>query len=331
MLAGTARAEGLAPGLEKAGGFDQLHSLVIAGPGHVALARSFRGPAPDRPVNVKSVSKTILALLTGIAIDRGVLPGTAARLVEVAPELIPAGADQRVAEITIADLLTMRAGLERTSGANYGAWVGSDNWVAHVLTRPMVAAPGSRFLYSTGSFHVLGAVLARRAGMNLHGLARRWLGQPLGISIPEWTRDPQGYFMGGNNMALAPLGLARIGQMALAGGRWRGQQVVPEAWLKTSWLARTRSPFSGHDYGFGWFLAPMDGAGAAYARGYGGQMLYVVPERELTVAITSDPTRPARSAGYAGDLFRLVADEILPAVAPAPVPDRLPDRLPEPT
>ncbi|MEO1459767.1 MAG: serine hydrolase, partial [Pseudomonadota bacterium] len=287
--------------------------------GAVRVARAFRGPALARPANVKSVSKTLVALLTGIAIDKGVLPGTEATLAEMAPELIPARADPRVGAITLADLLTMQAGLQRTSGANYGSWVQSSNWVADALSRPMVAVPGQRFLYSTGSFHILGAVLARRSGRSLLALARAWIGGPLGIEIPPWTRDPQGYYLGGNNMALTPRGLARIGQAMLGEGMWQGRQVVSPAWLARSWEPRTRSPFSGHDYGFGWFLAEA-GAGAggratrvAYARGYGGQMLYVVPEGGITVAITSDPTRPGRSAGYVGALNRLLADDILPA------------------
>ncbi len=313
------RALAAAPGLdavaERADALDQLRALVVSRDGETVLARAFRGPPIDRPVNVKSVSKTVVALLTGIAIERGILPGPGATLGDTAPELIPSRADPRVAGIRIADLLTMQAGLERTSGANYGGWVESGNWVADALARPMVAEPGQRFLYSTGSFHVLGAVLAQRAGRSLHALARDWLGAPLGIAIPPWTRDPQGRFMGGNNMALSPVALARIGETVLGGGQWRGTRVIPEDWIGASWTPRTRSPFSGHAYGYGWFLASADGARLAYARGYGGQMLYVVPERGVTVAITSDPTRPARSHGYVGALHRLLAERILPAVA----------------
>ena len=95
---------------------DQLHALVIVHRGETAFAEAFRGPSPDRPVNVKSVSKSFVAALTGAALDRGEIPGLDATLGELAPRLIPAGADPRVAEITVADLVTMQAGLERTSG-----------------------------------------------------------------------------------------------------------------------------------------------------------------------------------------------------------------------
>ncbi|MEM1345669.1 MAG: serine hydrolase [Pseudomonadota bacterium] len=301
--------------LERAAALDQLHAIVIASPDAILAERAFRGPGLARTANVKSVSKTLVALLTGIAIERGVLAGVNARLEDTAPSLIPRGADPRVGRLTLADLLTMQAGLERTSGANYGPWIASRDWVADALSRPMVAEPGARFLYSTGSFHILGAVLTEASGQSLLALARDWLARPLGIEIPAWTRDPQGRYLGGNNMALSPRALARIGQCVLAGGRWQDRQVIAQDWLATSWQPRTRSPWSGHAYGYGWFLARLGETRVVYGRGYGGQMLYVLPERGLTVAITSDPTRPARSGGYFSQLNRLLSDHIVPALA----------------
>jgi CubicO group peptidase (beta-lactamase class C family) len=259
------------------------------------------------------VSKTIVAALTGIAIDRGDLPGTAATLGQVAPGLIPRGADPRVAGITVADLLTMQAGLERTSGGNYGAWVESRNWVADALSRPMVGEPGAGMLYSTGSYHVLGAVLTEVTGRSLLEQARDGLGDPLDIDVPPWTRDPQGYYMGGNEMALSPLAMFRFGEVYRLNGAFDGARVLSETWVAESLVPRTRSNFSGDDYGYGWFLREAGGHRMAYARGYGGQMIFVVPSLRLTVAITSDPTRPARSDGHVGDLQRLMAESIVPA------------------
>ncbi len=327
LLASAALAPGLACGaasradlsaaLSRARGLDQLHALAIAHRGETVLAEALRGPAPDVPVNVKSVSKTVVAALTGAAIDRGVLAGPSQRLAEAASALIPAAADPRVREITVADLLTMQAGLERTSGPNYGAWVESPDWVRDALTRPFVAEPGERMLYSTGSYHVLGAALAEASGRSLLALAREWLGAPLDIVIPPWTQDPQGRYMGGNNMALSPLAMLRFGEMHRQGGTLGGARVLPESWVKAAWTPRTRSPWSGDSYGYGWFISRAGGHDVFYARGYGGQMIYVVPSLELTVAVTSDPTRPARSGGYVGDLNAMLARDIIPAVEAA--------------
>ncbi len=303
-----------AAALDRAQELDQLRCLVIAQGGQVIRAEALRGPGPDRPVNVKSVSKTIVSSVLGAAVDREIVE-VDTTLGEVMPRLIPSAADPGVPDITLADLVTLRGGLERTSGSGYGPWVASGNWVSYALSRPMVAEPGAQFLYSTGSTHLLGVALAEAADRSLLALARDWIGQPLGIEIPAWTRDPQGYYLGGNEMAVAPLDLVRFGEMYRQGGMLDGTRVLSAEWVEASWTPRTRSPFSRHNYGYGWFLAETGGFRVNYARGYGGQMVYVVPELELTVVITSDPTRPARSAGYGGTLNRLLAELIVPEVA----------------
>ena len=297
---------------QTARGFDQCHALMIRQSGQTVLTERFRGPGLNRAVPIKSVSKTIVAALTGAALDRGELPSVDATIADVAPGLIPPGADRRVAGITVENLVTMQAGLERTSGANYGEWVSSSNWVANALGRPFVAEPGARMLYSTGSFHILGAVLSEVSGQSLLALARQRLGAPLGFDIPAWTRDPQGRYLGGNEMALTLNAMVSFGEMYRLGGQFGGAQVLSRDWVAQSLERRTQSYFSGLDYGYGWFLGQGGGVSYALARGYGGQIICIAPDIELTLAITSDPTRPARSGGYFGDLQGLLERQILP-------------------
>ena len=286
----------------------QLHSIQVQRGADVVFAAAPRGPGLERPANVKSVSKSIVALLLGAAIDRGEIPAVTATLAEVAPGILPRGATPGTAEITMEDLVTLRAGLERTSGANYGGWVSSRNWVADALSRPMVAEPGGRMLYSTGSTHILGAALAEATSRDLLQQARTRLGDPLGIEIPAWTRDPQGYYLGGNEMALRPTAMLKIAAMVRDGGRADGRQVISAGWMRASVRPRARSPWSGLSYGYGWFLSD---TGYVLGRGYGGQIIAAHARRGLAVAITSDPTRPARSDGYFGDLMRLLEGPVL--------------------
>ncbi|MGR3526389.1 MAG: serine hydrolase domain-containing protein [Paracoccaceae bacterium] len=297
---------------DRARGLDQCHALMIRMGGTDVLTEVFRGPGLDRAVPVKSVSKTIVAALTGAALDRGEIPSITATLADVAPRLVPAGADPRVGLLTIENLVTMQAGLERTSGGNYGAWIGSRDWVADALSRPFVAEPGARMLYSTGSFHVLGAVLSDVAGETLLDLARTRLGNPLGIEIPAWTRDPQGRYLGGNEMALTLSAMVRFGELYLAGGVWDGDQILSRDWVTASLEPRTSSPFSGLAYGYGWFLGRASGRDYALARGYGGQVICIVPDLSLSLALTSDPSRPARSEGYFGDIMALIEELVIP-------------------
>ena len=287
---------------------DQLHSLQVMQGYEMLIEAAPRGSGLDALANIKSCSKSLVALMLGQVIARGDISGVDATLAEVAPDLIPTDADPQVRNITMQDLVTLRAGLESTSGGNYGAWISSDNWVANALSQPMQSAPGSRMIYSTGSTHVLGAALAEASGESLLSLMRSELGDPLEIEIPPWVRDPQGYYMGGNQMALTPRAMLRIARMMRDEGRWQDTQVIPRGWVEASLEPRTRSPFSGYSYGYGWFLT---GSGYVLARGYGGQVIAAHPARDLAVAITSDPTRPARSGGYFGVLSDLLDGPIL--------------------
>lgn len=289
-------------------GMDQLHSLQIQRGDEVVFAAAPRGAGLDRVANIKSCSKSIVALLLGAAIDRGEIPAVTATLRDVAPALIPPRATAGVAAITMEDLVTLRAGLESTSGASYGRWVSSANWVADALQRPMVDAPGGRMVYSTGTTHVLGAAIARASGQSLLALARTRLGAPLGIEIPGWTRDPQGYYLGGNDMAMTPRAMLRVAAVMRDGGRYGSAQVVSEAWLRASLVPRTRSPWSGLGYGYGWFLSP---SGYVIARGFGGQLIAANPGRGIAVAITSGLERPARSQGYFGEQMALLEGPVL--------------------
>lgn len=298
--------------INKAYKLQQCRAIVIHQNGKRVLAEHVRGPALNQLIPVKSVSKTLVAALAGIAIDRNEIPSVESTLGELIPELIPANADPAVARITVDNLVTMRAGLQRTSGRAYSRWISSSDWVASALSQPMVAQPGTVMLYSTGSYHVLGAILSKVTGTSLLGLARYRLGRPLGVSIPAWTRDPQGRYLGGNEMAMTITAMIRFGEMYRNGGAVGNNQVLSKDWVNRSQQSVTRSMFSGLGYGYGWFLGESGGTRYALARGYGGQIICIIPDLALTIAITSDPTQPARSQGYFGDLMRLIHDSVIP-------------------
>jgi CubicO group peptidase (beta-lactamase class C family) len=304
--------------VERAKDLPNLRSLIVSHNGSILAERAFGGARLDRPTNIKSASKTIMSVLVGIAIDRGVLQGVDQPVASVLAQSIPSEADPRIRQVTIGHLLSMQAGLERTSGRNYGAWIGSDNWVRYALSRPFVDEPGGRMLYSTGSTHLLSAALTRASKRSTLELARDWLGDPLEIDIAPWTRDPQGIYLGGNEMALSPRALWRFGEMVRQGGTIEGKRVVSENWIKELWTPRTVSPFTGDAYGYGWFIREMRGHPVYYAWGFGGQMLYVIPGLGLSIVMTSNPTAPSREDNYIGQLHALVADGIVPAFLPKP-------------
>jgi CubicO group peptidase (beta-lactamase class C family) len=239
-----------------------------------------------------------------------VLEGVDQKIAPLLRSELPDDPDPRLFDITIGNLLSMQSGLARTSGLSYGRWISSDNWVRFVLERDFVADPGGRMLYSTGSTHLLSAILTRVTGRSTLELARDWLAPVEGFRIADWQRDPQGIYLGGNQMAMTPRSLLAFGELYRNEGRAGGQQVVPREWITESWRRRTRSPFNGEGYGYSWFVSQEAGFDVNYAWGFGGQMLYIVPELELTVVMTSDTTARSAGTGYGQALRGLLADII---------------------
>jgi len=112
---------------------------------------------------------------------------------------------------------------------------------------------------------------------------------------------------------MSPRDLLRFGELYRLGGEIDGRRIISAEWIEESWTPRTRSPWSGHDYGYGWFTKQAAGHDVHFAWGYGGQMLFVVPSLDLTVVMISDPSPRPREESHVSDLHDLLDDGIIPA------------------
>lgn len=300
--------------LDEAARLEALEVVIVARDGDIVAERGYGDHSPDDPTNIKSASKTVMSALVGMAIDKGVLEGVDQKVAALLPDDLPENADPRLADINVGHLLSMQAGLAPTSGPNYGRWVVSSNWVRSALAQPFETDPGGRMLYSTGSTHLLSAILTREGGESSLALARDWFASVDDFAIAGWERDPQGIYLGGNQMAMSPRSLLAFGEVYRNGGLAPdGTRVISEDWIERSWIERTQSRFTGDGYGYGWFLRDIAGADVRYAWGYGGQMLYIVPELALSVVMTSDENSPSAANGHRDALHALMG-EIIEAV-----------------
>ena len=286
----------------------QLHTIQVRRGSDIVFAATSGTRSFDRAVNIKSCSKSLLSLLLGATIDNGYISSIKLLLSQVIPHLLPEDIAPGVANITLEELVSLTAPLQSTSIGNYGRWVNSSNWIEYALRRPATDHSPGEMIYSTGATHILGVAMAEATGQNLHSLARTHLGEPMGISFPSWTKDPQGYYFGGNEMSLSPRAMLDIATMVRDDGVFRGRQIISKEWLAASVIPRTYSRWTGLGYGYGWFLSE---SGYMIARGYGGQVIAANKQKDIAVAITSDPTQPARSDGYFGDLMRLLEGPVL--------------------
>ncbi|HEX6927051.1 MAG TPA: serine hydrolase [Longimicrobiaceae bacterium] len=296
----------------RASALPRLYSLLVWRQGEIETELYFRGRGPDTPANIKSASKTIIATLIGIAIEEGHLEGLEQPIVPFFAEYLTPEQESERAGITLRDLLSMQAGLESTSGRNYGAWVTSPNWVRYAITRPMVDQPGGRMQYSTGTSHLLSAIITEATGMSTYEYAREKLAEPLGIELLPWTTDPQGIYFGGNEMRMTPRQLLRFGELFLRGGEYGGQRIISQEWIRESWIPRTQSRFNSHRYGYGWWIKEARGHSVYFAWGYGGQYLFLVPDLELIVVMTS-AADVSRDGGHLRVLHSILDDDLIPA------------------
>ncbi len=288
---------------------DQVRAIVVAQGDEIVYERYF-GSTADRHWGVQSVTKSVVSMLIGIAIEEGLTGPLDAPLGELLPD--DAGAmSPEVAGTTLRHLLTMTAGLPSGAQAPAPSFTATDHWVRDILRHPE-SPPGSGFVYSNGTSHLLTAILQRATGTTALEYARTRLFTPLGIDTTPamdgviaseealqafenagfaWPTDPQGVNTGWWGLKLLPRDLLKLGQLYLAGGRWGGEQLVAESWVKesTSWQVPADGSADGIDgYGYQWWVGTVDGDVGFLAMGFGGQLIWVVPPRDLVVVASTE-------------------------------------------
>lgn len=304
--------------VELAAASDRTRSLVVLHRGEPVVEAHFHGQLDVAAQNLKSVTKTLQSLLVGAAIERGRLaPDLDATLADLLPGRFAGGAHRAKAGITLRQLLTMSSGI---APLGYGAFQAAPDWGGAVLAQPLAGPPGRAFAYDTPPCQLLSEIVARAVGGDLVGFARRELLAPIGGTLELWRSAPEGVAMGGTDAYLRADHLALVGELVRRGGVWNGRRLVDAGFLAESLSPRIRpaEPTINHGtlpvagYGYLWWLVELGGETAPAALGHGGQVLVVLPRRELVVVVTSHWPGPSSSEHYR-HLRRLIDDHLLPA------------------
>ncbi len=296
----TPDAEGLDAGrlaaaigrLETATG-GALRALLVVKNGRLVFERYYAEARADTPFNVKSVGKSVVSALTGIALERGLFRGTDQRLEEILKEQFRSIDDARKRAMTLEHLLTMTAGLEwLENGPFMFDWVRSADAAQTALSLEMAAEPGREFEYSSAVSHLLAAGLATAGRTRVRDFAQEALFTPIGARIHRWDSLGPGIEFGGSELFLTARDLARFGFLYLNRGLWEERQVVPRAWVEESVRVHARGdPFLGR-YGYLWWLGQDGSRASFFASGAHGQIVHVVPSADLLVVACSS-TRSA--------------------------------------
>jgi CubicO group peptidase (beta-lactamase class C family) len=297
-----------------------MDGLLVIRNGYIVAEGYYNGYDRMVPHNIKSVSKSFLSALTGIAIDKGYLNNLEQKILDYFPEYIHPGMDPRKYDIIIGHLLTMRMGIDREE-ENLWDVIQSENWIETILELPLLFDPGERMRYNSCQTHLLSAILAKSCNMTTFEFAKTYLTDPMGISIDNWVRDPQGYYFGGSEMYFTPREMATLGYMYLNKGWINNRQVVPHDWVDYTLTASTNNAhnewgaWKNYDYAYLWWLGQFNDYGVFMAYGYGGQFVICFPTLDLIIVSTAETEVDLdTSTIQEWAIFDIVSQYIVPAI-----------------
>jgi CubicO group peptidase (beta-lactamase class C family) len=305
-------ASGLAE-MQRDGRVSGLHALLVAQRGRLLFEYYGQGEdeswgTPLRNVtfgpavlhDLRSVTKSLVGMLYGIALAEGKVPPPEAKLYSQFPEYSDLAQQPGRDRITIAHALSMTIGTEWDELTHpYGdprnseiAMEAAPDRYRYILGRPIIEEPGIKWTYCGGATALLGRLIAKGTGERLVDYARRVLFDPLGLGPAEWSADAKGEPRAASGGRMRPQDLLRVGQMVLANGTWQGRQIVPANWLKRSTepsvtIEGTRR------YGWHWYLGelpvgtPRQIEPTISAIGWGGQRMFLVPALDLAVVMNA--------------------------------------------
>lgn len=281
------------------GTYNDVHSVLLYQRGKLVMEEYFYGYSIERPHQLRSATKSVVSALAGIAIDRGALTGVNERVLPLMAYKSYDHADPRKAAISLGDFLSMSSGLDcndhsSTSPGRETVIDDKPDWVKATLDLPMINDPGAKGFYCSGGVAVVGRMTENAVQMKLPEFAQANLFGPLGIARSDWTwnYDLTNADKEYSQIHLRPRDMLKLGILFADGGRWHGQQIISESWVRTS-LAE-HSHVDNVSYGYFWWrpwLNVETPTGSQHvdlvaAQGNGGQKIYLVPQYDLVAVFT---------------------------------------------
>ena len=296
-----------------------LKSLIVYKDNSIIKEKYFHNGAADIEHDVRSVTKSVMSTLIGIAIDNGFIQSED-QTIDVFLDPLVGNLDSAKSKIRIRDLLSMSSGFysnELASSSEYNNWISAPNQLLYTLSQPLVSQPGQTFYYNSGASHLLSIILTQATGMSSYNFAKQYLFQPLGISDHNWSTDKQGLNNGAAGLRLTPQDMLKIGILYLNGGIYNNTQVVTRSWVTKATTTKittgTVLPFAS-DYDYLWWNGRAHSRNYFFANGWGGQFILVVPELSLVVVASNEwsgiPSAIAGEQWY--NTLNLIINEIIP-------------------
>jgi CubicO group peptidase (beta-lactamase class C family) len=282
------KLEAIAEAEREAAELSNIRSFLVMWNGSLVSENYYGGANAATPQHLRSITKSIVSALVGIAIDKGLIGSVNDSVLDYIPELESQDNDIRKQHITIRHLLTMTSGF-KWEEEKMDEWFSSDSLSAmsDAWVRPMAGDPGEIYNYDSASTDLLTVVLTRAAKQDAKTFLTETLFMPLDITDFEWEKDPAGYYRGGGGLIMRARDLAKVGQLFLQKGQWNRHQIVSQAWIEqsTAHQVRVNEIVS---YGYLWRSRQVGTIRHYYAMGYGGQYLMVVPVLNIAVVASHE-------------------------------------------
>lgn len=278
-------------------------SIMVVDNGNVVFEEWYNGHKPEKTKDVYSVSKSVLALAVGCAVEEGLF-GVEDRVIDFFPDQLPENVSEILSSMRIRHLLTMTCGLEE-SPKLLSVFKGDAafDWIREFFASPQTFMPGTDFYYNLFSSYIMAAILQKTSGMSVMDYIRPRLLEPLHITDMEWESSPAGICVGGWGMHLCTEDMAKLGQLLLQHGKWNGRQLVPSGWVDTmtSKLVESKDrsalnanvdpaipadPDNDHSKGYGYYVWQCK-HGIYRMEGISGNFTFVDPSRGIVLVVTS--------------------------------------------
>ena len=285
--------------------YKNMVGMVIIKDGEMVYENYYNGCSADSRIHVFSVTKSIVSILIGMAIDKGLIKSIDDKVLDYFPDYTLKRGEKTLPDIRIKDILTMTVPYKYKFNP-YTKYFTSMDWVKFSLDKMGGRGKIGEFRYAPiiGP-DVLSGILVKATGQSVLEFAKENLFEPLDINIEKnitfdskeeqmefykstdmngWVADPQGVNTAGWGLTISPVDMAKIGQLFLNKGKWNGEQIVSEKWVEESTTEHSRWKKLNLPYGYLWWVGEKGGYAAM---GDGGNIIYVNPDKNLVVAITS--------------------------------------------
>ena len=305
--------------------YKNIHGILIVKEGKLILEEYFHGFNREKPHQIRSATKSIGSILTGIAIDHGFIKDVEERIYPYVKEYETGQKwDARVRDITLKSLLTMTSGFACDDHATprfqcEEAMYETDDWVKYALNLPVAHKPGEHWAYNSSSLILVSEFISKTSTMTLPDFADTYLFVPLGIKDFHWGFSPKGRAWIAGNAKMKPRDMAKIGLLMLNSGRWKGKQIISEKWISESTREHERSE-NNWGYGYLWWMGKQlfgeQFISGYWAAGNGGNYIFVCPALDLVAVFTGGNYNSIVELQTLGMLTNYIIPAILPPSKP---------------